>query len=179
MNSAISSTTICNSMSQCILLAFPAQMQRGHGKGQHVLSPKRWGPARFPGGEKHCSALPPPRGPSQMHGHERMRCMETSGGPICRQGSRAGLQVRAHFSVMGTAWAPLGTQHHRDGGTERHGADTQSRIRAVLRGWRGRGSRESCSARRGEPTPPRVLPHHLCCLGSGIFHSLCEEKGQR
>lgn len=160
MNSAISSTTTSNSMSQCILLAFPAQMQRGHGKGQHVLSPKHWGPARFPGGEKHCSALPPPRGLSQMHGHDRMRCMETSGGPICRQGSRAGLQVRAHFSVMGTSWAPLGTQHHRDGGTERHGPTHKAGSGRCLEDG-GDGGAGRAVARGEGSQPPRGSCHTI------------------
>lgn len=92
MNSAISSTTMCNLMSQRILLAFPAQVQTGHRKGPHTLSPKYWGRARCPGDEKHRAALPPPWGLSQMHGHERMKCMETSG--VLSAGMGAGLGCR-------------------------------------------------------------------------------------
>lgn len=108
----------------------------------------------------------------------------------------ARLEVRAHFSAMGTSQlgSPLGTgtagdMASRGGGGQSNTGSTwltqQSRIQVAFRGWRGQESRgaaedrESCSATQEEPTPPWILPHHLCCLGSGIFHSLCEENGQR
>ena len=88
------------------------------------------------------------------------------------------------------ARSPLGTGTATE--TRRHGAGGENRATRHdtagsgrrFRGWRGRESRdaaedrESCSGTRGEPSPPWILPHHLCCLGFGIFHSLGEENGQ-
>lgn len=117
---------------------------------------------------------------------EMLHILQTRQG---EHGGSAGLEkIGTRFSAMemsrlGLLWALAPSWRHREGGNRATRHDKAGSGRP-FRGWRGRESRdaaedrESCSGMRGEPSPPWILPHHLCCLGFGIFHSLGEENGQ-
>lgn len=120
---------------------------------------------------------------------ETLQVLQTGRG---EHGGSAGLEkIRTCFSGMemsqlGLLWAqapPWRQRRHREGG-DRATRHDKAGSGWRFRGWRERESRdaaedrESCSGTRGEPSPPWILPHHLCCLGFGIFHSLGEENGQ-